>query len=65
MFKEGELKINFNDIINKEFGIKTIGNTYYINSIIQILTHCDKFMKNFLLMENKIKENENTVSLIY
>ena len=57
-----DIKINFIDIINKEFGIKTIGNTYYINSIIQILTHCDKFTKNFLLLENKIKENENTVS---
>ena len=29
MFKEGELEINYINIINKEFGIKNIGNTCY------------------------------------
>ena len=64
MFKEGELKINFNDIINKEFGIKNLGNSCYINSTIQTLLHNEIFMKNFILKESKIKSKENSLSLI-
>ena len=64
MFKEGELKINFDDIINKEFGIKNLGNSCYINSTIQTLLHNEIFMKNFILKESKIKSKENSLSLL-
>ena len=59
--KKGELTLNFNDIINKEFGIKNIGNTCYINSTIQTLLHNGIFMENFILKESKIKSKENTL----
>ena len=41
ILKKEELALNFNDIdiINKEFGIKNIGNSCYINSTIQTLLH--------------------------
>ena len=64
ILKKGELTLNFNDIINKEFGIKNIGNSCYINSTIQTLLHNEIFMENFILKENKIKSKENTLSLI-
>ena len=62
--KKRELTLNFNDIINKEFCIKNIGNSCYINSTIQTLLHNEIFMKNFILKESKIKSKENTLSLI-
>ena len=42
---EENFKLNFNNIISKEFGIKNIENTFYINSTIQILLHNEIFMK--------------------
>ena len=64
ILKKEELTLNFNDIINKEFGIKNIGNSCYINSTIQTLLHNEIFMENFVLKESKIKTKENTLSLI-
>ena len=58
-----KINSNFNEIINKEFGIKNIGNTCYINSTIQILLYNEIFMKNFMLNEFKIKKKDNTLSL--
>ena len=64
ILKKEELTLNFNVIINKEFGIKNIGNSCYINSTIQTLLHNEIFMENFVLKESKIKTKENTLSLI-
>ena len=55
LYTNKNFKLNFLEIINKEIGIKNIGNTFYINSIIQILIHNKLFMKNFILKEGNIK----------
>ena len=55
LYTNKNFKLNFLEIINKEIGIKNIGNTFYINSIIQILIHNKLFMKNFILKKGNIK----------
>ena len=45
-------------VINKEIGIRNLGNTCFINSCLQILIHCPLFI--YKLIKNKKLINENT-----
>lgn len=72
LVKEEEVNYNCSDINNitelaqsittKVFGLKNIGNTFFINSSLQILIHTPIFIRNFLKDISEIKPSNDTVS---
>ena len=60
LIEEGQ---NIERIINSTIGIYNIGNTCYINSVIQILLHCQIFLKKFYNEKNTYYNNPFSVSL--
>ena len=49
-------------ITTKVFGLKNIGNTFFINSSLQILIHTPIFIRNFLKDISEIKPSNDTVT---
>jgi len=72
LVKEEEVNYNCSDINNitelaqsittKVFGLKNIGNTWFINSSLQILIHTPIFIRNFLKDISEIKPSNDTVA---
>ena len=61
IFESMNLESLNENIINKLFGIINLGNSCYVNSVIQILLHCKLFVFN--LYNNKEKYIRNVYSL--
>ena len=52
-----EKEENLMDVVNKQIGIKNLGNTCFINSSLQIFIHCPLFIQKLISKEKLINEN--------
>ena len=42
--------IFYGDLFSKPIGLRNLGNSCYMNSVLQVLAHTDDFKEYFLLM---------------
>lgn len=53
--------IFYGDLFSKPIGLKNLGNSCYMNSVLQVLAHTDDFKKYFL--NNDFNEGSKPLSL--
>ena len=52
---------DFKNIIYKDIGIINLGNTCYINSILQVLIHCPEFIYQFFNKKNSMNKDDTLI----
>ena len=53
--------IFYGDLFSKPIGLKNLGNSCYMNSVLQVLAHTDDFKEYFL--NNNFKEGSKPLSI--